>query len=262
MERLKDLKNRLNQLIVPIDEGDVPGKRKSVKGWKDVEIKELDKPEPLVNLAKNGRLKPFLVLSPQYHQQGIKGNIREMWVRKGLAHALYRAALLLPEGCKFKILDAWRPPAVQQALFDEYLKSLRRKKPKLSEEDLKEKTENYVSLPSKDPEKPSPHTTGGAIDLTIVDPNGKELDMGTEFDHFGPEAKTIHFEEKLKGDLALSEQERQALINRRLLYSIMITAGFTDYREEWWHYDFGNQFWGRIKEKTAIYGRVFPPSSS
>lgn len=256
MERYPDLNNKLDQLVVPIDEGDIPGKRRSVEGWKKVEIKESE--EELVDLARDERLQSLIILSPQYYQQEVEGSIERMWVRKGVADALYRAALLLPKECKFKIWDVWRPLAVQQALFNKYLESLREKRPELPEEELKKEAAKYVSLPSKDPKAPSPHNTGGAVDLTIVGPDGKELDMGTKFDHFGPEAKTIFYEEKLRGDVALSERERLVLRNRRLLYSIMITAGFTNYEEEWWHFDFGNQFWGRIKGKVAIYGQTSP----
>lgn len=259
MERLTDLTKQLEALNKRLDKLIVPIKEVSIRGWQGVEIKEPDEPQSLVDLAREERLKPYLVLSPQYYQQQIEGSIERMWVRKGVAAALYRAALLLPEGCKFKIWDAWRPLAVQQALFDKWINSLRKKRPELSEEVLREEAQKYVSLPSADPNKPSPHNTGGAIDLTIVGPDEKEVDMGTRFDHFGSEAKITFFEEKLKdGEVALSEQELQILKNRRLLYSLMITAGFTNYEEEWWHYDFRNQFWGRIKGRMAIYGQTSP----
>lgn len=252
-EQLDKLNKRLEELVIPIE-------GTSIRGWQGVEIKEPEKPEPLVDLAREERLKPYLVLSPQYYQQGIEGSIERMWVRKGVAATLYRAALLLPEGCKFKIWDAWRPLAVQQALFDKWIDSLRKKRPELSEEVLREEAQKYVSLPSADPSKPSPHNTGGAIDLTIIGPDGKELDMGTEFDYFGAEAKITFFEEKLRdSEVTLSERELQILKNRRLLYSVMTTAGFTNYPEEWWHFDLWNQFWGKIKGKVAIYGKVTPP---
>lgn len=255
MERFTDLNDRLEQLSVPIDEGDVP-KRRSVEDWQSVEIKESG--EELVELVRDKRLKPYLILSPQYHQQGIEGSIERMWSRKGVADALCRAALLLPEGCKFKIWDAWRPLAVQQALYDKQFKSLKDENPEWTEEKLKKEAAKYVSLPSKDPKAPSPHNTGGAIDLTIIGPDGSELDMGTEFDHFGPEAKTIFYEEKLRGDIILSDREKRILRNRRLLYSIISTAGFTNYEEEWWHHDLRNQFWARIKGEVAIYGKAAP----
>jgi len=180
-----------------------------------------------------------------------------MWVRQGVADALYRASQLLPKGCRFQVWGAWRPLALQQALFDKYVESLRKNEPELSYEDLRKKAQQFISLPSTNPKKPSPHNTGRAVDLTLIGPDGKELDMGTEFDHFGIEAETTYFEHRLR-EGAISEQEIQILKNRRLLYSIMITAGFTNYLDEWWHYDFGNQIWGRIKGQAAIYGRAVP----
>jgi len=66
MEEFADLNERLDRLIVPIGEGDVLGKRTSVKGWESVEIRESG--ERLVDLAKDERLERFLILSPQYYQ--------------------------------------------------------------------------------------------------------------------------------------------------------------------------------------------------
>lgn len=240
----------LDQLVVPIPKGP------KISGWKEVEIKEPDELEPLVNLAKDEKLKPYIILSAQYHQQGISGSLETMWAREGVADALFEAAKLLPKGYKLMIWDAWRPTAVQQALFDEHLDSLRKEMPELSEEELREDAQKYVSLPSRDPKKPSPHNTGGAIDLTIVGPDRKELDMGTKFDHFGPRAHTRYYEEL--PETALSLKDLEARQNRRLLYFVMIQVGFTNYPEEWWHFDLWNQFWGRIKGKVAIYGRAAP----
>ncbi|HUV42387.1 MAG TPA: M15 family metallopeptidase [Patescibacteria group bacterium] len=251
------LDQRRVQLVVPIHEGDVLRKRKSIAGWKTVEIQESN--EDLTNLAREKRLRPFIRFAPQYYRQEIPGSVETMWVRTGVAQALYRAALLLPTGCQFEIWDAWRPAPVQKRLFDQYLEVLRKKMKGLTEAELREETQKYVSLPSDDPTKPSPHSTGGAIDLTIVGPDGKTLNMGVPFDYFGSEARTTFYEEKLReGDTAFSEEEKEILANRRLLYSVMITAGFTNYEEEHWHYDFGDQFWGRIKEQPAIYGKAMP----
>jgi D-alanyl-D-alanine dipeptidase len=77
--------------------------------------------------------------------------------------------------------------------------------------------------------------------------------MGTEFDHFGTKAATRYFEEKLERSENLSIDEAEALDNRRLLYHIMTSQGFTNYLEEWWHFDFGDQFWGKISGKRSVY---------
>ena len=77
------------------------------------------------------------------------------------------------------------------------------------------------------------HNYGMAIDLTICDQDGKELDMGTTFDFFGAVAG-INKEEELivKGRLT-----RQQVNNRKLLREVMVAAGFLTIRGEWWHFN-------------------------
>lgn len=62
------------------------------------------------------------------------------------------------------------------------------------------------------------------------------LKMGTGFDHFGPEAN-IRYYEDLAATRKLSEKEKEVLLNRRFLYWTMKKAGFSNYPEEWWHWD-------------------------
>ncbi len=82
---------------------------------------------------------------------------------------------------------------------------------------------NYVTPPKKG----SIHSRGMAVDLTIVDKSGKELDMGTPFDYFGKEAHTDYI-----------ELPDQVLKNRQLLKKIMEIHGFKGIRTEWWHYSY------------------------
>ena len=80
------------------------------------------------------------------------------------------------------------------------------------------------------PDKGSPHSRGVAIDLTLTR-NGKELDMGTEFDEFSK--LSYH------GNLEISQQSYK---NRLLLLGIMTDSGWDFYRNEWWHYQlFGSK---------------------
>jgi D-alanyl-D-alanine dipeptidase len=119
-------------------------------------------------------------------------------------------------------------------------------------EELRQEAQTYVSLPSDDPLKPSLHNTGGAIDLIIIGPNRVPLNMGTEFDHFGPEASARYYEERI-----LKPEEEIIRNNRRLLYNAMVNVGFSGYDEEWWHFDFGNQFDAARTNKTyAEYGPI------
>jgi D-alanyl-D-alanine dipeptidase len=94
--------------------------------------------------------------------------------------------------------------------------------------DIQKKMWKIVSNPMyvADPKKGSIHNRGGAVDITLVDKNGNELDMGTKFDHFGKEAGHNY--------LQLSEN---VLENRTLLREVMLNNGFTAFESEWWHYN-------------------------
>lgn len=131
--------------------------QESIRGWKTIEIRECG--EPLVNLAEA----PQVLVDSQYFKQGIKGSKEEVFLRLGVANRLVAATQYLPKGYKFLIWDGWRPLEVQQALFDKFYNWLEKENPGLPEENLVDLTQTYVSLPSINPTKPSPHNTGGAV---------------------------------------------------------------------------------------------------
>ena len=76
-----------------------------------------------------------------------------------------------------------------------------------------------------DPRRGSPHSRGAAVDLTLVDAGGQELDMGTGFDAFTPLSHHSN-----------TEVSAAAQRNRLLLLGLMTAAGWDFYRNEWWHY--------------------------
>ena len=76
------------------------------------------------------------------------------------------------------------------------------------------------------PHKGSIHNRGGAVDITLVEANGIDLDMGTTFDFFGIEAS--HNYQNLSQEIKS---------NRALLKTIMIQNGFISLDSEWWHYN-------------------------
>ncbi len=82
--------------------------------------------------------------------------------------------------------------------------------------------ERYVA----NPEKGSRHNRASAVDLTLVDSQGRELQMPTGFDDFSP-----------KADHHYQDLPDQAIRNRELLKVVMEKAGFISLPEEWWHYD-------------------------
>lgn len=112
---------------------------------------------------------------------------------------------LQKQGYHLKMFDCFRPLPVQQRLWDKF------------------QNPSYVTPPSKG----SMHNRGLAVDLTIVDQSGTELDMGTEFDFFGKEAHHTY-----TGHSDVINQ------NRQLLKKTMENFGFKGIRTEWWHYSY------------------------
>jgi len=116
--------------------------------------------------------------------------------------------LARPLGYRLRIFDAYRPPAAQWVLWE------------------CSPGTGFVA----DPSKGSPHGRGVAIDLTLVDrESGEELDMGTGFDDFTPQAHHANC------DISITAQR-----NRFILLGLMSAAGWDFYSQEWWHYQMFN----------------------
>lgn len=187
---------------------------------------------------------------PAYSRLGIPGAVDDCFVREGVYRALVEAARSLPEGIGLIVLDGWRPWRVQQYLFDTLQAAIAQRYPELDDESLGERTREFVSIPSTDERAPSPHLTGGAVDVTLCDGIGVPLDMGTLFDEAVPASHTAHFERE-----PLDARERRVRDNRRLLYRAMCTQGFTNLPSEWWHFDLGDQLWAHYSGRSqAHYG--------
>lgn len=229
-------------------------------GFKWEEVKKIEIKESGEELVPLSLIPEKILVSPQYYIQNIEGALPECYIREGNLNRLLRVSEKLPEGYKLLIFDAWRPEQVQISLFDRYYQELRKKMPYKNKEDLIKLTKEFIALPSTDPSSPSPHITGGAVDLTIVDDRGKMLNMGTGFDETDDRTHTRYFEILLKKGKKLTEEEEEILKNRRLLYHLMSEEGFTNYPSEWWHFDYGNQNWAWMKQddRPAIYGAISP----
>ena len=116
------------------------------------------------------------------------------------------------------VLDALRPQRVQQQLWDA-----------LQGTELL----GYIAEPSRG----SIHSFGMALDITIVGPDGQELDMGTGFDDLSERSHPAL-------ELALLEKgeiTQQHIEHRRLLRGAMFQAGFFGINSEWWHFDCGDR---------------------
>ena len=226
---------------IPIKQGILPE-------TKNISLKEKNEPFVNIEVFSEGKIKANM----QYKAQNLKGAISTAYVRKTVADMLMKAQSLLPEGYAFEILDTWRPYEVQLSLFNAYKDDLVKENPdllKLSEEELIRKVCEFVSYPDKSKRLSFVHSSGGAVDLTILDEKGKRLDMGTEFDDFTDKAYTAWFEENSDNETIIR--------NRRLLCNVLTSVGFTNYPAEWWHYDFGDLFWAFYNGKDAIFASEY-----
>jgi len=115
------------------------------------------------------------------------------------------------EGFKIRIWDAYRPFEAQAFMADKFPEHVKK---------------GYVSHPS---EGVATHVRGIAIDLTLVDKNDKELDMGTGFDDMS--------EQSHHGSKLIQKNNKEAEKNRQILAEIMEKSGFQIYENEWWHYN-------------------------
>ena len=98
------------------------------------------------------------------------------------------------------------------------------------------------------PERGSIHSFGMALDVTLLDEHGLELDMGTGFDDL-----TERSHPALELEMLARHEITQAHIdNRQLLRDAMAHAGFAGIRSEWWHYDFGDRDVVRTTYKRVI----------
>ena len=151
--------------------------------------------------------------------KNLYGELKNCYLQKDIADKLVKAQKLLKEKFPFYsliVFDGVRPLAIQQMMWDELQVP----------EKMKDK---YVS----NPEVGSLHNFGCAVDLSIVNENGWEMDMGTPYDYFGelghPIAEPRMIEE---GKLTWRQFE-----NRKLLRDVMTEAGFTIITTEWWHFN-------------------------
>jgi D-alanyl-D-alanine dipeptidase len=200
-----------------------------------------------------------ILVRPQYFLHMLEGAIPECYVRRSVLERLLEASEMLPDGCRLVLLDTWRSRNIQTTLFQKFRSELREKMPLLDDAEITVLASQFVAPPSLHPERPSPHITGGAVDLTIVDKMGFCLPMGTGFDETSEKSATVWYEKKFESKEAMSEDEMDALHNRRLLYYVMHKAGFTNYPDEWWHYDYGNQNWALLRgKKHAVFGVTEP----
>lgn len=128
------------------------------------------------------------------------------YLRKGTVDKLTKVQEQLnSQGYGLKVWDAYRPPRAQFKLWEVCPDS------------------RYVANPYKGY---SNHSRGCAVDVTLLDKDGKEIEMPSSFDEFGSRA-----------DRDYRDVSQTAAANAKLLEDVMTQNGFTTIATEWWHFE-------------------------
>lgn len=213
-----------------------------------LEILAVESPHPYEKLGA-----PYGKYSPYFLRQSVVDN---------LIAAQNYLQTLRPDW-RIQIFDAYRPVAVQRFMvnfaFTELLRHRGLVETELSEiqsQQIWQEVHKIWAEPSLDEKTPPPHSTGAAVDVTLVDETGKVVDMGSAIDELSERSHPDYY--------ALSDrpQERGYHVHRLLLLDVMEKGGFQRHPQEWWHFSFGDQMWAHLnnqkypgKNFVARYGR-------
>jgi zinc D-Ala-D-Ala dipeptidase len=214
--------------------------------------------EPLVPISPH----LFVLTIPHPYQAfaapyGLKS---PYFLRQGVVSRLQVAQTLLQQaepGWRIKVFDAYRPVEVQQFMVNHTLAELAQTRHLILEtlspqerEALLQEVYQFWALPSLDPATPPPHSTGAAIDVTLVNEQGQDVNMGSPIDEVSPRSYPNYFAEHQSAEAQQYDHDRQ------LLADCMIKAGFQRHPNEWWHFSFGDQMWVWLSNPDAPLGSI------
>jgi len=166
-------------------------------------------------------------------------------VRSELAARLAAANAALPEGISLRVVEGHRPELVQRQIIARYSSEVAAAHPGIGTVELEQLTSRFVS-----PIDVAPHVAAAAVDLTLVDTLGNELDLGTPIDATPEESDDACYFEA-------PDISPTARANRALLAAALEGAGLVNYPTEWWHWSYGDRYWALVTgAPNAHYGPV------
>jgi zinc D-Ala-D-Ala dipeptidase len=221
--------------------------------------------EPLIAIP----LKLFAVESPHPYEKldAPYGDRSPYYLRQSVIENLLQAQNylnLLHPNWHIQIFDAYRPVAVQQFMVDySFVQAVQERG--LTDVELSPNQRQEVweavyeiwAVPSLDEKTPPPHSTGAAVDVTLVDDTGQIVNMGSPIDEMSERSHPDYY-----ANFYHSEAQKYH-VHRQLLRDVMLKAGFQRNPREWWHFSVGDQMWAWLNNQsnpanpvTARYGRL------
>lgn len=174
------------------------------------------------------------------------------FLREGVVQRLLQAQAALPPGLYLRLYEGYRSPAVQAKLFEAQFGRTVQQNPSWTRRRCHREAAKLASPVSTFDGAANlpPHSTGGAVDIEIVNEEGKVIDFGMEAKDWATVAPELCA-------TAYSNVAPRVRRNRDLLVEVMQTSGFVNYPREWWHFSYGDKYWALLKgEPKAMYGQV------
>jgi D-alanyl-D-alanine dipeptidase len=168
------------------------------------------------------------------------------YLRRTAAAMLNAAQDSLPAGYRLRVGTALRTLAMQRHGWDHYFQRMREEHPQWPLSALRRATNKYFA--PYDQKAPPGHCTGGAVDVGLLGPDGEALDLTSPTKGWDG---AYTWSDKLSSE---------AKANRMVMVEAMLGAGFSNCRDEFWHYSYGDSAWAvRVGESECPYGWTYPP---
>lgn len=192
-------------------------------------VEEKENGEPLVDVR--GVAPSLRILRPQVIP----------YVRETVAIMCERAAQSLPPSIHLGLIEGWRPIERQQRIYDRIFAFALEAFPTRDYRSLRRTVCRWVA--PTDQKAPPGHCTGAAVDVFLVDDDNESLDVNSPFDRF--QAAPTYA-------IGLTETAQK---NRNILIEAMLGVGFSNCRDEWWHYSWGDAGYAvRMGQTECCYG--------
>lgn len=174
-------------------------------------------------------------------------------MRKTVYEMLIEAQKQLPKSLRLCVYEGYRSIKLQEKLFNGYYDKMQEKHTLWNHEQIFQETTKLVSpvVNLDGSHNVPPHSTGAAVDVYLVDEEGKPIEMGI---------LTKDWTDDLDGSISMTASEKiskEAKANREIMNHVLRDVGFINYPTEYWHWSYGDRYWAHHKSKqNALYGSV------
>lgn len=165
-----------------------------------------------------------------------------IYVRETVARKLANVAQKLPSHLQLQIDSGFRDTKTEKVLWKVRLNATKRSHPELSTEEVYELTSSLVQNPAV---SNSSHSTGGAVDVSLLNAAGDEINLSEPFANYYDEPKLT------SSKISKSAQELRFLLN-----NLMLSEGFAPNDREYWHFSYGSQTWADYYGTNTVYQTI------